>query len=184
MHIDALVTAAVKCGTKIANRLIIMTTALKLQRQLEAAFVGQPWYGTPISTIITDGSWIAAFNKPHGSVHSIANIVLHMTAWTEEIISRLQGNPAAEPTRGDWPEPGEASEQKWQELVIDLDEANSNLIKAIQTFHEDQWNQPINDERNLGGPVTTYKELIYGFIQHQIYHAGQIALLNRINHAY
>jgi len=69
-------------------------------------------------------------------------------------------------------------------LVIDLDEANSNLIKTLQAFHEDQWNNPINDQRNLGEPVTTYKELIYGFIQHQIYHAGQIALLNRINHAY
>lgn len=184
MHIGSLVTGTVKRGTKIANRLNIMTTALKLQNALEDAFVGQPWYGTPISTIVTDGSWIAAYNKPQGSVHSIANIVLHMIAWTEEIINRLQGNPAAEPARGDWPEPGEASEQKWNEMVIDLDEANSNLIKAIQAFHEDRWNQPINDERNLGGPVTTYKELIYGFIQHQIYHAGQIALLNRINHAY
>ncbi|MVN90470.1 DinB family protein [Mucilaginibacter aquatilis] len=161
-----------------------MNIAGKLQHQLETVFVGQPWYGTPISTIVTEGSWMAAFNKPHGSVHSIAHIVLHMTTWTEETISRLKGNEAQLPQRGDWPEPGEASEQNWQQLVIDLDEANSNLIKTLQAFPDEKWNDLINDKRNMGEPVTTYKDLVYGLIEHQVYHAGQIALLNRINHAY
>ncbi len=105
-----------------------------------------------------------------------------MTGWTEEVISRLQCNPAAEPARGDWPEPGPASEQNWQQLVIDLDEANSNLVKALQAFDPTKWNDLINDTRNQGEPVTTYAELVEGFITHQVYHAGQIALLNRMNH--
>jgi uncharacterized damage-inducible protein DinB len=159
-----------------------MTTALQLQYELESAFVGRPWYGNPISEIITEGSWQTAFIIPPGSVHSIAHIVLHMTGWTEEVISRLQQNQAAEPARGDWPEPGTPSEQSWHQLVIDLDEANSNLIKAMQAFPADRWDALINDQRDLKETVTTYKELVYGFIQHQIYHAGQIALLNRINH--
>ena len=159
-----------------------MTTAQQLQYELETAFVGRPWYGNPISEIITEGSWQAAFNIPPGSVHSTAHIILHMTGWTEEVISRLQGNPAADPARGDWPEPTAPSEQSWHQLVIDLDEANSNLIKAMQVFSADRWDELINDQRELNEPVTTYKELVYGFIQHQIYHAGQIALLNRINH--
>ncbi|WP_345950319.1 DinB family protein [Mucilaginibacter sp. PAMB04274] len=159
-----------------------MKTADKLQQELENIFVGRPWYGTPISTIITQGNWIAAYDKLPGSVHSIAHIMLHMIGWTEEVISRLQGNQASEPARGDWPEPGEGSEQKWQQLVIDLDEANSNLIKAMQALPDNKWDELINDQRGLGEPVTTYKGLIYGFIQHQIYHAGQIALLNRMNH--
>jgi len=158
-----------------------MTTAQQLQYELETAFVGRPWYGNPISEIITEGIWQAAFNRPPGSVHSIAHIILHMTGWTEEVISRLQGNPAAEPARGDWPVPPEPSEQSWHLLVIDLDEANSNLIKAMQIFPSERWDELINDQRELNEPVTTYKELVYGFIQHQIYHAGQIALLNRIN---
>jgi uncharacterized damage-inducible protein DinB len=159
-----------------------MTIANQLQHELEKAFVRQPWYGTPVSTIITAGNWQAAYHLPAGSVHSVAHIILHMAGWTEEVISRLQGNPAAEPARGDWPEPGEPTEQNWHHLVIDLDEANSNLIKAMQAFPNDKWDKPINDQRQLGEPVTTYKELVCGFIQHQIYHAGQIALLNRMNH--
>ena len=158
-----------------------MTTAYRLQHELEKVFVGQPWYGTPISTIITEGNWQAAYHKQEGSVNSIANILLHMTGWTEEVVSRLKGNPAGEPARGDWPQASEPSEQNWHQLVIDLDEANSNLIKTMQVFPDDQWNEPINDVRG-SEPVTSYKELVYGIIQHQIYHAGQIALLNRMNH--
>jgi uncharacterized damage-inducible protein DinB len=161
-----------------------MTTANQLQYQLEDVFIGHPWHGTPISTIITQGSWIAAFNKPQGSVHSIANIVLHMTGWTEEVISRLKGNAAGYPARGDWPEPGEPSEQSWQQMVIELDKANSDLVKTIQAFPDEQWDELINDERGVFEPVPTYKGLVEGLIQHQVYHAGQIALLNRMNHAY
>jgi uncharacterized damage-inducible protein DinB len=159
-----------------------MTIAQQLQHELETIFVGRPWYGTPISEIITTGEWQAAYLKPSGSVHSIAHIILHMTGWTEEVISRLQGNLAGEPARGDWPEPAEPSEQNWHQLVIDLDEANSNLIKAMQALPQNMWDELINDERQLNEPVTTYKELVYGFMQHQVYHAGQIALLNRMHH--
>jgi uncharacterized damage-inducible protein DinB len=53
------------------------------------------------------------------------------------------------------------------------------LVRAIREFPADKWDELIIDERG-DEPVTTYKEMIYGFIQHQIYHAGQIALLNRI----
>jgi uncharacterized damage-inducible protein DinB len=158
-----------------------MTTANQLQQQLENTFLGRPWYGTPVSVLITQGSWIAAFNLPPGALHSVAYLVLHMTAWTEEVTSRLQGNPAAEPARGDWPDPGTASEQKWHALVIDLDEANSNLIKAMQAFDDENWNDLIDDKRELPEPKPTYKQMVTGLIEHQIYHAGQIAMLNRIN---
>jgi uncharacterized damage-inducible protein DinB len=159
-----------------------MTTASKLQQELENTFLGKPWFGTPIATLITQGSWLSAFTVPANALHSVAHLILHMTGWTEEVISRLQGNTAGDPIRGDWPEPGAASEQKWQQMVIDLDEANGNLIKAIQAFPDDKWGEKIDDQRGVFEPVPTYKELVYGLIQHQIYHAGQIAFLNRMNH--
>jgi uncharacterized damage-inducible protein DinB len=158
-----------------------MTIANQLQQQLENTFLGKPWYGTPVSVLITQENWVAAFNMPPGVLHSVAHLVLHMTAWTEEVTSRLQGNAAAEPARGDWPDPGAASEQKWHALVIDLDEANSNLVKALQAFSDNKWNDLIDDQRGVFEPKPTYLEMVQGLIEHQIYHAGQIALLNRIN---
>jgi uncharacterized damage-inducible protein DinB len=64
-------------------------------------------------------------------------------------------------------------------LIEDIKLANVNLIKIIRDFTENQWDEKIDDKRG-DEPVSTYKELVYGFIQHQVYHAGQIALLVKI----
>jgi uncharacterized damage-inducible protein DinB len=156
-----------------------MTTSEKLQQELEKVLLGRPWYGTGIYDTIAKVSFEAAYEKPPGSVHNIAEIVLHMVAWTEEVMDRMNGMTAGVPTSGDWPETGKPEEQKWQNYVDDLKLVNVNLIRIIQDFPDEQWDEPIDDQRG-DRPVVTYEALINGLIQHHIYHAGQIALLNRI----
>jgi len=156
-----------------------MTTSEKLQQELEKVLSGRPWYGTGIYATIAKISFEAAYEKPPGSVHNIAEIVLHMVAWTEEVMDRMNGMTAGVPTSGDWPETGKPDEQKWQNYVDDLKLVNVNLIGIIQNFPDEQWGEPIDDQRG-DRPVVTYEALINGLIQHHIYHAGQIALLNRI----
>jgi uncharacterized damage-inducible protein DinB len=156
-----------------------MTTSEKLQQELEKVLSGRPWYGTGIYDTLAKVSFEAAYEKPPGSVHNIAEIVLHMVAWTEEVMDRMNGMTAGMPTSGDWPETGNPDEQKWQNYVDDLKLVNVNLIGIIQNFPDEQWGEPIDDQRG-DRPVVTYEALINGLIQHHIYHAGQIALLNRI----
>ncbi|WP_179416020.1 DinB family protein [Mucilaginibacter sp. E4BP6] len=156
-----------------------MTTSEKLQQELEKVLSGRPWYGKGIYDTLAKVSFEAAYEKPPGSVHNIAEIVLHMVAWTEEVMDRMNGMTAGVPSSGDWPEIGKPDEQKWQNYVDDLKLVNVNLIGIIQKFPEEQWDEPIDDQRG-DRPVVTYEALINGLIQHHIYHAGQIALLNRI----
>jgi uncharacterized damage-inducible protein DinB len=158
-----------------------MSVSEKLKHQLEQVLSGDPWYGSPVYDIIARISFEAAYEKPPGSVHNIAEIVLHMIAWTEEVMDRMNGLPSGIPTSGDWPQTSSPDEQKWQNYVEDLKLVNVNLIGIIQNFPEEQWNEPTKDERNneLGTGVD-YEALIDGLIQHHIYHSGQIALLNRI----
>jgi uncharacterized damage-inducible protein DinB len=158
-----------------------MSTSENLSHELQNVLSGDPWYGSPVYTILKGISFETAYEKPPGSVHHIAGIVLHMIAWTEEVMDRMNGLPSGQPTSGDWPETGNPDEQKWQNYVQDLKLVNVNLIGIIQNFPPDQWNEPTNDERNREqGTGVTYEELINGLIQHHIYHSGQIALLNRI----
>ena len=156
-----------------------MTISEELKRELEKVLSGAAWYGTPVYDIIEQVSFEAAYEKPPGSFHNIAETVLHMISWTEEVIDRMNGMRAQTPSSGDWPDPGKPDEQKWQNYVNDLKLVNVNLLGVIQSFPEDKWNDLINDDLERE-PVTTYKELIHGLIQHQVYHAGQIAILNRI----
>ncbi|GAC1311382.1 MAG: hypothetical protein NVSMB24_30750 [Mucilaginibacter sp.] len=156
-----------------------MTKSEQIKQNLEQVLWGEPWYGRPVYSIIDQVSFEAAYEKPAGSVHNIAGIVLHMLAWTEEVLDRLNGIAAGVPSSSDWPDPGKPDEQKWQIYVNDLKLVNVNLLGAIQNFPEEKWDELINDVREAE-PTTTYEDLIAGFIQHQIYHAGQIALLLRI----
>jgi len=154
-----------------------MTTADQLEQELTTVLSGQPWYGLPIYYILSQVTFETAYEKPAKGGHTIAEIILHMLSWTEEVLDRLNEKPASLPLSSNWPETGAPDEQKWKIWIDDLKLVNVNLVKTIQDFPEEKWNEPIIDERG-DEPVTTYKELIEGFIQHQIYHAGQIALLN------
>jgi uncharacterized damage-inducible protein DinB len=158
-----------------------MTTSEKLSNELQKVLSGDPWYGNPVYQIIEQVSFEAAFEKPDHAAHNIAEIVLHMVAWTEEVMDRMNGMTAGVPSSGDWPPTGSPTEQKWQNYVNDLKLVNVNLQGLIQNFPEEKWSEPMNDERNreLGSGVS-YQELVNGLVQHHIYHSGQIAILRRI----
>ncbi len=155
-----------------------MATSTQLSGQFQNLFSGQPWYGNNIYSILEPVTFESAYERPSAAGHTNVEILLHMLSWTEEVTARMGGKFAGEPTGGDWPEAGAPDEQKWPQLVNQLKLANVNLQQAIADFPENKWNDRINDERGTE-PVTTYEELIQGFMQHQVYHAGQIALLNR-----
>jgi uncharacterized damage-inducible protein DinB len=158
-----------------------MNISEQLTKELEKVLYGDPWYGSPVYNIIEQVSFEAAFEKPPGSIHNIAGIVLHMLSWTEEVLDRMNGMAAQLPSSGDWPDPGMPDEQKWQNYVNDLKLVNVNLLGAIKNFPDKKWDEPIVDERNRElGTGVSYAELINGLIQHHIYHSAQIALLNRI----
>ncbi|MDB4925454.1 DinB family protein [Mucilaginibacter sp.] len=155
-----------------------MTTAEKLLHELEKVSTGHPWYGSPVYDILGKVTFETAYERV-GHAHTIAEIILHMLSWTEEVMDRLNEKPASLPLSGNWPETGDPDERKWKLWIDDLKLVNVNLVKTIQDFPEEKWGEPIIDKRG-NQPVTTYEELVYGFIQHQIYHSGQIALLTRI----
>ena len=158
-----------------------MTTSEALQNKLQDVLSGKPWYGPAAYNILGKISIEAAYDKPPGSIHNIAEILLHMLGWTQEVTERMHGKKAGTPDGGDWPDAGTPDEHHWQTLLSDYKLANTILAGVIQNFDEHKWGQPTNDYRYSDtGEGATYAELIEGLIQHHIYHSGQIALLNRI----
>jgi uncharacterized damage-inducible protein DinB len=162
-----------------------MTTSEKLQNELQNVLSGDPWYGDNVYSIIERVTFEAAFEKPPGAAHTIAQIVLHMLSWTEEVLDRLKGKEAGPPLSGDWPETGAPEEQKWHNYVNDLKLVNVNLQRVIGEFDKEKWSEPVTDKREPAlGKGVSYEELVNGLIQHHVYHSGQIALLTRITQIY
>jgi len=153
-----------------------MNKSTQLQAELKKVLWGQPWYGNSVYVTLTGITFDTANKRPPGGAHTIAEIVLHLISWTEEVIDRINEKPAGLPLGGNWPEPAVLDELKWNLYLDDLKLVNNNLLRVIQDFPEENWDQPIIDDRGEE-PVVTYAELVRGLIQHHIYHQGQIGLL-------
>lgn len=151
---------------------------IDLTNELAKAYDGDPWHGGNVLDLLLAANAEKVFTHPVPNAHSIAEIALHLTAWTEEVMARIKGNAAKEPARGDWPVPNENSTEEWQHILDAFKKANGELIGLCSELGNTQWAAAVNDKRNpaLGTGVNN-AELINGLIQHHAYHAGQVALL-------
>lgn len=146
--------------------------------QLEREHAGDPWHGSPLRAILHDVDAGAAARRPIAAAHSIWELVRHITAWKKEVAQRARGGAAGEPAAGDWPEVGAPTEARWRAAIDALEAAHLDLVAAIKALPEAQLFTPTNDTRNRQmGTGVSYYVLLHGIIQHDAYHAGQIAIL-------
>jgi uncharacterized damage-inducible protein DinB len=144
--------------------------------KLEQVVKADPWYGPSVMKVLSQiDSSSVSIRK--GEAHTIAEILLHMIAWTEEVTARLQGSEAREPSRGDWPDP---TGKSWSDLVGMFENANESLKQKIKLLPDEKWNEMVNDFRDpASGTGVSFIETVEGLIQHHVYHAGQIAILHK-----
>jgi uncharacterized damage-inducible protein DinB len=148
--------------------------------QLEREHAGDPWHGSPLREILAGVDAAAAARKPIPDGHSIWELVLHVTGWKREVARRVGGAPAGEPPAGDWPAIGETTDARWRAALADLDAAHRELVAAVSSLSEARLLEPTNDPRNRPlGTGVSYYVLLHGAVQHDVYHAGQIALLKK-----
>lgn len=156
--------------------------AEKLIAELEKAINGDPWYGASLKTILSDVNCERALIKFSDNVHSIAEITHHVCGWIEEVASRLEGNESKDPERGDWKAITILSEFEWDELRRNLFTAHSNIIDLVQKLPFEQLEEQVGKEKNKElGTGISYREMLVGLMEHNIYHGGQIALLKKLS---
>ena len=157
-----------------------MTTSEKLANELQQSVFGEPWHGTCLDVILKDVKHKQAFDKPIKNAHSIAELVLHIDAWIQETLDRLNGKEIGDPYVGDWPPTTDNSEKYWDNLKQQLYDNTNKLIAAVKKFSSEKFNEVVGSERNAAmGTGYTYEFMISGVLQHNAYHGGQISLLKK-----
>ena len=152
----------------------------RLVDQLQREHEGDPWHGSPLREILKGITAAQAAAKPVPNAHSVWELVLHMTGWKNETRRRLSGAPAGEPESGDWPAIGATTPERWQDALDRLETAHRQLVSAVRGLPESRLFEPTNDPRNRPlGTGVSYYELLHGIVQHDVYHAGQIARLRK-----
>lgn len=147
-----------------------------LRALLGQAIDGDPWHGPPLARLLVGLHPDQAAAHPIAGVHSIWELVLHIAAWHREVGRRVAGSLAALPAEGEWPAVHEISLAAWERALEDLRRSRIELDAAIADAGD--LARPVGAVRDphLGTGVTV-RDTLAGVIQHDAYHAGQIALL-------
>jgi uncharacterized damage-inducible protein DinB len=160
---------------------MIMSESDRLIDQFNRAHHGDVWHGSPIKEILKGVTAEQAARRPPHGAHSIWELVLHVTGWRNEVARRATGKPSGDPAEGDWPAIGDPTPGRWVAALAALDASHAALVSVVRGMTDDHLLKPTNDSRNP--PLVTgvsYYELLHGIVQHDAYHAGQIAMLKKL----
>ncbi len=157
-----------------------MTEIERIEDQLRRAFAGDAWHGSSLIEILAGVTAEEARAKPLPNAHSIWEIVLHVAAWDGAVRQRLEGETVRAPDEGDWPEVRDTSEAAWKDALARLTKRHEELRETIKLLADEWLDEHLGQERDppTGGGVSVYTTL-HGIVQHNVYHAGQIALLKK-----
>jgi uncharacterized damage-inducible protein DinB len=151
-----------------------MSEIQRIEDQLRRAFEGHAWHGPAVRELLADVTATQAAARPLSGAHSIWEIALHIATWERVVRQRMQGETIVDlPPEQDWPPVRDASEAAWRRAIEELERANHDLRETIAQANEARLNETV------AGKDHTVYVMLHGLIQHDLYHAGQIAILKK-----
>jgi hypothetical protein len=144
---------------------------------LDESYERKAWHGPNLKGSIRGLSADQAAWRPAPHRHSIAEQVIHAAYWKYAVRRRLRGDERGSfPLKGsNWfPVAAPLSPEEWKSHTALLDAEHRLLRQAILEFPAERL-----FELAVGGKVTNLM-IISGICSHDVYHAGQIQLLKRL----
>ena len=142
---------------------------------LSEAFEGEPWYGDSVMRKLENLPYVIGYKTCIPESHSVSQIVGHLVAWKTFAAEKLKKNEDYTielDTEQDWPKIEVESREEWEELKRKLVAAQGEIYELLNGIEDDSF----LSERVIGKNYD-YAYLLRGVIQHDIYHIGQIGLI-------
>ena len=148
-----------------------------LLAQMDQAYDKKAWHGPNLKGAIRRLSAEQAAWRPGPGRRSIAEIVMHAAYWKYAVRRRLRGDKRGSFTLkgSNWfvlPEP--LSEKAWRNCLTILETEHRGLRETVAGF------KPELLRVITPGSKYTPAFMIQGVANHDLYHAGQIQLLKRL----
>ncbi len=141
--------------------------------QLKRALEGPAWHGPALLDVLDGVGAAQACRRPIANAHTIWEIVLHIPVWDDAVRRRALGEKVEVTPAQDWPAVADTSEAAWRRAVEGLKVSHRALRAVVGAFDETRLGQPLVPGGNSG-----YVQF-HGAVQHDLYHAGQIAVLRK-----
>ncbi len=155
-----------------------MPETARLADQIRRAFEGEAWHGDSVLELLTGVTATQAAAKPIPNAHSIWELLLHIAAWDGAVLRRTAGTAVTLSDEENFPPIKDASEAAWRKTVDAVKRTHDDLVKAVAAFPDSRLNEQVP------GKSESYYNFYYmfsGIVQHELYHAGQLALLKKFH---
>jgi uncharacterized damage-inducible protein DinB len=153
-----------------------MSETARLADQIRRAFEGDAWHGDSIKELLAGVTAAVAAARPIKDAHTIWELVLHIAAWDGAVSRRIGGAAVKLTDKQNFPPVKDTSPAAWSRALSHLEQTHNQLIEAVAAFPDSR----LNDQ--VPGKTEDYYDFYYmfsGIVQHELYHAGQIALLKK-----
>jgi uncharacterized damage-inducible protein DinB len=150
-----------------------MTEIDRIADQLSRAFDGDAWHGDPLMKILDGITAAQAAAHPIKDAHSVWEILNHLRAWRTAVPIRLTGETKELQGNEDWPPLTDTTDTAWRHCISDLCLRHEAFMKAVRAFPESRLSE------NAPNRDHSFYVLLHGVVQHDLYHAGQIAILKK-----
>jgi uncharacterized damage-inducible protein DinB len=141
--------------------------------QLKRAFYGSAWHGPALMELLSDVNASAAAAKPSRNVHSIWELVLHIAAWDGAALRRLAGQKAQLKANKNFPRVPAPTEAAWRDTVASAKHIHDTLVRTVAQLSDKRLRDRVPAKRY------NFHHMLHGVAQHELYHAGQIAILKK-----
>ena len=141
--------------------------------QIRRTFNGDSWHGPSVMKTLEGVDLDQAKARPLHGRHSIWELVDHINFWMGEVTWSLNNRRIHySETVMDWPLMGE-TEEDWAASVKRLGTSVDQLVGSLSGWGNDDL------DKRLEGATYSYRQMLHGIIHHNVYHAGQIAILKQ-----
>ncbi|MGD0414745.1 MAG: DinB family protein [Terriglobales bacterium] len=154
-----------------------MSEAARIADQLRRAFYGDAWHGDSLVEILEGVTAAQAAARPIAGAHTIWELVLHIAAWDGAVLRRLGGAAVELSDAENFPPVTDASEAAWRKALAEVRRVHDELLSAVAIIPDSRLDEMVPGKK---GAHYTFYYMLHGVAQHELYHAGQIALLKKM----
>jgi uncharacterized damage-inducible protein DinB/heme-degrading monooxygenase HmoA len=148
--------------------------AMGLLNEMKRAWLGDAWYGPALHEALAGVTAEKAAIRIDDATHTIWEIVEHIAAWENTCLRRLGGESLDSPEEGDFPSTTDISEKAWAQTLARAEEIHQRFLNAYAE------QTPTTLEQTMAGKQYSVRYMLYGALNHLVYHTGQIVLLKKL----
>lgn len=154
-----------------------MNTAIqKISTALQESLQGDPWYGRSIYGALEEVEPSSVFINPEEKGHALIELLYHMITWATAVKTGLEPQPDKDIKyfeKLDWREL-DPTIHTWKNGVAEFKAINQRILELLATKDDSILDTPVKHRKyNFG-------YMLEGYIQHNIYHLGQIFYVKKL----